>query len=179
MRLVRVCALLIVVVMAGSVQAEPGDSGFSLEVGPEFWRGLDDSSSGGPYGLAAGCAFGWKTSERLWLGIGLEVSIGGSGEWSDAPTVFSLLVGGRWWFFGSGSPVYVPVFVSLSYLTQEGYSRSKSWMSPGLSAGLGVSLGARAGIEARYFRAFDAEERSYREMSLDYSSVGLFFVYAF
>ena len=52
-------------------------------------------------------------------------------------------------------------------------------MSPGLSAGLGVSIGARAGIEVRYFRAFDLEERSYREMSLDYSSVGLFFVYAF
>lgn len=179
MRLRRLWVLLIFVGMAAGVQAEPGEAGFLLEVGPEFWRGLDDSTSGGPYGLAAVCAFGGKTSDRLWLGVGLGVSIGGSGEWSDAPRVYSLFFGGRWWFIGSGSPVYAPVFVSLSYLTVEDYFRSKSWTSPGLSAGLGVSISTRAGIEARYFRAFDSEERSHRESSLGYSSVGLFFVYAF
>ncbi len=148
-------------------------------MGPEFWRGLDDSSSDGSYGLAAGCAFGWKTSERLWLGVGLGVSVGSSGQWGDVGRVFNLFFGGRWWFAGRSNHIYVPFFVSLSHLTREEFYRSKSWMSPGLSAGFGVSLGARTGIEARYFRVFDLEERSYRETSLDYSSGGVFFVYAF
>lgn len=179
MRLGRVWVLLIFVGMAAGVQAEPGKSGFSLEVGPEFWRGLDDSYSEGSNGLAVSCAFGRKTSERLWFGVGLGASFGRSGGWGDVSKVFNLFVGGRWWLIGRGSPVYVPVFVSLSHLTRDGFYRSESWMSPGLSAGLGVSIGARAGIEARYFRAFDLEERSYRETSLGYSSAGLFFVYTF
>jgi hypothetical protein len=174
-RILRCCVLLVVVGVPPVTWADSTSSKFSLEVGPEFARGLVSGGSDNSAGVALGLAFGGRTVERLWIGLGVGVSFGSSGEWGDVPRVYSLFAGGRWWFSGQGKRLYIPVFIGLSHLTMDEYRSSDSWISPSLTGGLGVSISKNTAFEVRYFHAFDVTQPGPRETSKHYSSVGVLF----